>query len=71
MKATITLKNGTVITGKLDKIDGSRLTFDATLNAQLITELSQAGCSVSELPFGGDWYVIARFEDIEKYEITD
>lgn len=71
MKATITLKNGTVITGELCKVDGSTIFFDAFLNAQQITELSEAGCTASKLPCGGEWYVIADFKNIQSHMIED
>ena len=71
MKATITLKTGTVITGVLCKVDGSTIYFDAFLNAQQIIELSEAGCTASKLPCGGDWYVIADFKKIQSYIIED
>lgn len=71
MKATITLKNGTVITGTLHRIDGTQISFDAFLNAQQITELSEAGCTASKLPYGGEWYVIADFKNIQNHMIED
>lgn len=70
MKVTIITKNQVAISGSLEEINGEKVTFylDEVTPNNLI-ELSASNCTASKMS-NGEWYVIARFKNIESYEIS-
>lgn len=71
MKASITLKSGRIFSGELESIDSSRICIDLkNLKADEVNALHEANIPVTRINPNG-WYIIARFLNIEKYEITD
>lgn len=71
MRATITLKDGRIFSGVLESVNSERICIDfEKLNADAVNAMQKAGFSITHCP-DETWYVIARFDKIEKYEITD
>lgn len=71
MKATITLKDGRTFSGVLESVNSERICIDfEKLNADAVNAMQKTGFSITHCP-DKTWYVIARFDKIEKYEIVD
>lgn len=71
MKAKIITNTNEVITGELSSIDGDRICVDANeLTPETMRALSDARCSVTKLS-NDKWYIIARFDRINGYELMD